>query len=199
MVARWQGVVVGLSVAAPVGPMAVLCIRRSLAFGRPVGLATGAGAASVHALYTALAILGVKGLVTRLDDHATAVHLVSGLVLVALGVRMALRVSLRVTAERGGMSKRTAYVSAVGLCLANPLTVVSLASLLAGLRLTGSALAGDVVSLVAGVFVGSLMWWLLMTGLVASLARRLSDRGVGWSQRVSGLWVTAMGVAILCR
>ncbi len=199
MVARWQGVVVGLSVAAPVGPMAVLCIGRSLAFGRSVGLATGAGAASVHALYTALAIVGVKGLAARLDAHATAVHLVSGLVLVALGVRMALRVSLRVTAERRGMSKRTAYVSAVGLCLANPLTVVSLASLLAGLRLTGSALAGDAAWLVAGVFAGSLLWWLLMTGCVASLARRLSDRGVGRSQRVSGLCVVAMGAAILCR
>src|SRR5215213_2887820 len=125
---------VGVSVAAPVGPMAILCLRRSMVFGRSVGLATGLGVASAHALYSALALVGVHGLLTA-TDRRTAMQTVGGLVLVGLGARMA---TVAAPVGREGlrpMSTRAAYASAIGLCLANPLTVVSLAGLFAGLKL----------------------------------------------------------------
>ena len=195
----WEGVLVGLSVAAPVGPMALLCLRRSIVLGGGIGLATGFGVASAHALYSALAVAGVHGVQTVLSDHAPVVHHVSGLVLVGLGARMVVRSRPNDRSDLRPLSAGAAYASAVALCLANPLTVVSLAGLLAGLRLASGSPGEDTALLVGGVFVGSSLWWLFVTCAAALLAARLSSRTVGWLNLTSGIGVVAMGASILGR
>ncbi len=195
----WEGVLVGLSVAAPVGPMALLCLRRSIRLGGGIGLATGFGVASAHALYSALAVAGVHGVQTALSDHALVVQHVSGLLLIGLGVRMVVRSRPNDPSDLRPLSARAAYASAVALCLANPLTVVSLAGLLAGPHLTSGGPGEDTALLVGGVFVGSSLWWLFVTCAAALLAARLNSRTVRWLNLTSGIGVAAMGASILGR
>ena len=101
MISTWQGVVIGLTVAAPIGPMGILCIRRSVTFGRSLGLATGLGTASAHAIYGLVAFAGVRGLCAAVIDHGSALRHVSGLLIVALGVRTHAR-RRAATGERSG-------------------------------------------------------------------------------------------------
>lgn len=148
MTASWQGIVIGMSVAAPVGPMAILCLRRSMLFGRSIGLASGMGVASAHAVYSALAIVGLLGLSTLLSEHDAVVQAASAILVVALGVRTA---CASPSSEAGRLSRQTtgsAYASAFGLGLTNPLTILSLASLFAGLDLTAAHGAPRAIMLV---------------------------------------------------
>ena len=186
MVGGWQGMVIGVSVAAPVGPMAVLCVRRSVLFGRAVGLATGLGVASAHALYSAVAMLGLGGVSDALAAHGPAVRAAGAVIVAGIGLRMACARPPVLTGEGGRLTRRAAYGTAFGLCLANPLTVVSLAGLFAGLDPVSASGGLRAPLLVLGVFVGSSLWWLVLTGSAGVVGRGLTtarlrrfNRGAG--------------------
>lgn len=115
MPASWQGIVIGVSVAAPVGPMAILCLRRSMMFGRSVGLASGMGVASAHALYSALAIFGLHGLSTLLSERDAVVQAVTAAVVVGLGVRIACGAPSGDRAQLPQMTTGSPYASALGM------------------------------------------------------------------------------------
>ena len=198
MISTWQGVVIGLTVAAPIGPMGILCIRRSVTFGRSLGLATGLGTASAHAIYGLVAFAGVRGLCAAVIDHGSALRHVSGLLIVALGVRIACTPSRRDRRALRKQSWSAAYVSAVALCLANPLTLVSFAGLLGGTDLTGGA-SVDVRPLVLGIFAGSSLWWLLVSSMAGTLAGRIDNGRMSWLNRATGTFLVALGVATLPR
>ena len=199
MISSWQGIVIGVSVAAPVGPMAILCLRRSVMFGRSVGMATGMGIASAHALYSAFAVVALQGVATMLGTHSVAVRAVSATVLVGLGVRMACTSGSRERGQVRQLSPKSAYASAFGLGLANPLTVLSLASLLGSSDLSAVQTAPAAVVLVAGVFAGSSLWWLVVTRSAALFATRLTTRSLVTLNRIAGPTLVASAASIAFR
>lgn len=199
MISSWQGMVIGLSVAAPVGPMAILCVRRSVMFGRSVGLATGMGMASAHALYSAIAMTGLQGVSAMLGTHSVVVRVVSATIMVGLGVRIACASPTRERGQLHPMTPGAAYASAFGLSLANPLMVLSLVSLLASSDLSAVRTAPGAVMLVLGVFAGSSLWWLLMTRSATVLAARLTPRSLTSLNRLAGPSLVASAASIVLR
>jgi threonine/homoserine/homoserine lactone efflux protein len=195
-----RGLLVGFSIAAPVGPIGVLCIRRTLAEGRAYGLVSGLGAATADATYGLIAGFGLTFISAFLVDQGLWLRLIGGLFLLYLGVRTFLSEPAMPAASEGKRDRNLlgAYASTLGLTLTNPTTILSFAIVFAGLGLaTGSADYANATLLVLGVFVGSALWWLLLSGGVSLLRSRFTYRGLWWVNRISGILILGFGVAAL--
>ncbi len=194
-----RGFLIGLSIAATIGPMAVLCIRRTLAQGRLAGLATGLGVATADGCYGAMAGFGLAFISRFLLAQQVWLRLVGGLFLCYLGVKTMLAAPATRPASAGGATLGRAYLSALALTLTNPLTILSFAAIFAGLgagvRAEGGY--GATVLLVLGVFAGSALWWVILTGVVAALRARVTPRGLRWINRASGAVILVFGVLAL--
>src|SRR5512142_2363186 len=151
-----RGLVIGFSIAAPVGPIGVLCIRRTLANGRAAGLATGLGAATADGMYGCVAGFGLTFISSVLINQQMWLRLFGGLFLCYLGIRTLLSKPSGQEAKMGGNGLLGSYASTFLLTVTNPMTILSFAAIFAGLGLANTN--GDYASaviLVLGVFLGS--------------------------------------------
>ena len=193
----FRGLVIGFSIAAPVGPIGVLCIRRTLADGRATGLAVGLGAAVADAVYGAVAGFGLTAVSALLVRQQGVLRLVGGLFLCYLGLRTILARPAEQAARAGGAGLIGAFGATFGLTLANPATILSFVAVFAGLGIAGAGGWREASVLVAGVFLGSALWWLMLSGVVGALRSRLDLSVLRWVNRVSGAVLLAFGVAAL--
>ena len=183
-----KGVVIGLSIAVPVGPIGILCIRRTLTQGRMIGFLSGLGAATADAFYGAIAGFGLTFISNLLVGQQTGLRLIGGGLLCVIGVKT----FLSKPAEQGnsveGNTYWRAYLSTLILTLTNPMTILFFAAVFAGLVVGGGGShyfsAGI---LVLGVFVGSASWWLVLSGFTGLLRGMFNIRRMQWLNRISGL------------
>ena len=193
-----RGLVIGFAIAAPVGPIGVLCIRRTLAEGRAMGLVSGLGAAPADAIYGCIAAFGLTFISGILIGQQGLVRLVGGIFLCYLGLRTLVTTPAEKPSSAEGRGLSGAYASTFFLTLTNPMTILSFAAIFAGLGI-GSA-TGDYVSAtlsVLGVFLGSALWWLILSGGVSVFRTKLKPRALGWVNNVSGIIILAFGVTAL--
>ena len=192
-----KGLLIGFSIAAPVGPIGVLCIRRSLAEGRQVGLATGLGAATADAMYGCIAGFGLTAVSNVLVAQKMWLGLLGGLFLCYLGVRTFVSAPQVESAESRSRGLFAAYASTLVLTLTNPMTILSFVAIFAGLGLGVSRGYTAAGAMVGGVFLGSALWWLLLSNGAALFRSRLSDRWMRSVNRLSGAIIFAFGVYAL--
>ena len=193
----------GLAVAAPVGPMSLLCMRRCLGQGEgqgwQAGLATGAGIALGDACYALVAALGLSGLSGFLLAQEKPLHLAAGLFLLYLGLRSWCRRPAETVPEALRLRPGPALASALLLTLTNPPTILMFAAIFTALSPRGGFDTATAVLTVLGVFAGSMLWW---CGLVAALTRLghlLTPRARLWIDRLAGLVLAGFGLATLRR
>ncbi len=180
---------IGLTLAAPIGPINVLCIQRTLTRGAPSGFATAFGCASADATYGAVAAFGMTLVSDFLMREQTIFRLIGAHFLTWLALKSLLR--------GPALARQTSSVSALikdvvgtyGLTISNPLTIIIFAALFAGLdpvNMSGNNLIGSVL-LTSGVFAGTFGWMSLMIGLSLILRRKLGDKFLTWANRFSVL------------
>ena len=173
-----KGVVIGFAIAAPVGPIGVLCIRRTFAEGRAAGLATGLGAATADAFYGAVAALGLTAVSGLLLGYQSELRLAGGLFLCALGLRTFQATPSSIPGRLQGRGLAQSYATSVALTLTNPATILSFIAVFAGAGLGQQAYGRpDALALVLGVFFGSALWWLMLSGFVERWRRRYPEFG----------------------
>ena len=192
-----RGFVLGFTIAAAVGPISLLCIRRTLAEGRLVGLASGMGVATADATYGAIAAFGLSAITDVLVNARQILGLVGGVFLLWLAwqtIRSAPTEEATVTTDRRGYAG--AYFSILGLTLANPMTILSFAALFAGLGVTSGA-TGDAVLVVIGVLLGSTAWWIAQTSAVALMRRRITPAWIHRINLVSGVVIGAFALVAI--
>jgi threonine/homoserine/homoserine lactone efflux protein len=193
-----RGSLLGFSIAAPVGPIGLLCIQRTLAGGRARGLASGLGAAAADGVYGALAAFGLTAVSGALVAHADAIRVAGGLLLLALGARTFLARPATAAAAARGAGLAGAFASTFALTLANPITILSFVAVFAGLGLgVGATTPARSLALLAGVVGGSAAWWLLLSGMVDRLRERFDAHRMTWVNRASGAVLVAFGVTAL--
>lgn len=189
-----RGFVLGFTIAAAVGPISLLVIRRTLAEGRVVGLASGLGVATADGTYGAIAAFGLGAITQMLVDARPLLGLAGGIFLLWLAWTTARSVPVdpaSVAPRRGGLAG--AYVSILGLTLTNPMTILSFAALFAGLGVTGGDTAGAAL-LTLGVFLGSCAWWVVLTTAAAAVRTRMTTAWIRRINLASGIVIGAFAV-----
>jgi threonine/homoserine/homoserine lactone efflux protein len=198
MNALFQGLGMGLAIAAPVGPIGMLCIRRALQGGASVGLASGLGAAVADAMY-GLAVASGLALTGWLIHHSTALSLIGATLLIWMGLG-ALHAFFRTKNSNGalaesptadGIGRRAAFGSTFALTVSNPATMIGFVGVIGTLGSTRATSAAAFL-LVIGVFSGSMLWWTILVTLVRS-ARGILSGSLRWIDLATGLVLVATG------
>lgn len=195
----FRGVGIGFVVAAPVGPIGMLVINRTLAEGWLLGLATGLGAAVADTLYGCVGAFGLTFISHFLMGYAVWTRLMGGLFLCYLGIKTILAKPEKGEAGASRVRYAIAFSTTVLLTLANPVTILMFMAVFAGLGFgTGGGAYGAAGSVVAGVFAGSMLWWAILTEGLALIHHRLAPGTMRYINLVSGALLCVFGaVAIL--
>jgi len=192
-----RGFILGFAIAATVGPIWLLVVRRTISEGRLYGLVSGMGVATADATYGAIAAFGLGAITDALVNARLALGLLGGVFLLWLAwqtVRSTPTEAAVVTTRRRGYAG--AYLSILGLTMSNPMTILSFGALFAGLGVTSGA-TGDAALVVLGVLLGSTTWWIVLTTVVGTLRTRVTP---AWIHRInigSGLVIGAFAVVAI--
>lgn len=191
----FKATLLGVAIAAPVGPIGLLCIQRTLQFGLVSGLASGLGAATADALFAILGALSFSAVTGYLTELASPMALVGDIFLLYLGQQL-LRQKPAVQAKQSAGKKTwlKAFSSTLALTLANPLTVLCFTALFSALHGSQSSAAPAAVSLVLGIFLGSTLWWLGLCVLVSRLEHKISATSQLWINQVAGVFLLLFGL-----
>ncbi|MBA2315177.1 MAG: LysE family transporter [Chloroflexi bacterium] len=193
-----RSMALGFTIAAAVGPISLLTIRRTLAHGRVYGLASGLGVALADGTYAAIAAFGLAAVTNVLVGSRTMLGVIGGAVLMWLAWRT-LR-SRPAGAARDAAERRPGLVAAMasiyGLTMTNPSTILSFAALFAALGIGGGG-SSAAASVTIGVIAGSALWWVVLTTMVGWLRSRITTGGLVWINRLSGAALLVFGIGAI--
>ncbi len=188
-----QSLWIGLSIAAPVGPIGLLVIQRTLRHGRAVGLATGLGAAAADAAYGALGAFGVSALIGALQQARVPLALLGGAFLLWLAWRTWTAAAPAHEAQiAAGPGLAASFAGTFVLTLSNPATILSFIAIFGALGAQGVPASPSLM--VLGVLLGSALWWLMLCAAVGALRQRFDARAQRWVGRVSALMLAAFAI-----
>lgn len=188
-----KGLLAGLAIAVPVGPINVLIASRTLTKGRPSGLLSGLGAAAADGLYGAVAGFSITLVINLLMRWEFWIRMLGGILLVGMGCIYFRKQAppLRMKEDPGGHSD---FLSTFLLTLTNPTTVLSFLAVLTVMGLGGSRAGWLTLLLVGGIFCGSLLWWVVLVTLINWLRDRFNDDSIRWMNRIAGLAIGGFGL-----
>ncbi len=183
----FKGLMIGFSIAMPVGPIGLLCIRNVLTFGMLCGLITGLGAACADAIYGALAGFGVTAVSSFLETHGAYIQICGALFLCYLGISTFFGKASDTDNKEVGLANSRAFLSTFFLTLTNPMTIISFAGVYAGLGIGHeNSNASHALITTLGVFLGSIVWWFILS-LIASIFRdKFTSKSSIWLNKISG-------------
>jgi threonine/homoserine/homoserine lactone efflux protein len=191
------GFLIGVSVAAPIGPINLLCIRRTITHGTSLGLVSGLGSATGHVVYSAIPALGLSAFSSILLGHSFWFQMLGALMLAYLGFKTLTSSTLDSSSSAGETGLLAAFASTCLLTLANPMTMLSFAAAFTGLNFTSSQTQPGLFAL--GVFVGSMLWRTGLCLVTGGLRSKLKPKALGWINRSTGLVLAGFGVLALFR
>jgi threonine/homoserine/homoserine lactone efflux protein len=193
-----KGLIIGISIAAPVGPIGIICMRRTLGQGRMIGFVSGLGAATADAIYGLIAGFGLAAISNFLIGQQFWIQLAGGMFLCYLGIKTLTSKALHTNTNTQSKNMIGAFLSVFILTLTNPMTILSFIAIFAGLGISSAkSNIGSALLLVTGVFSGSTLWWLLLCSGVGLLKQRLKTNTVTLINRLSGVIILLFGAFAL--
>lgn len=193
-----KGMALGFSIAAPVGPIGVLCLRRTVQFGRTSGIVSGIGAAAADAVYGAIAACGLTAISELLIGFESWLRLLGGVFLMYLGLRI-FKTPPSTEASLATKSNLISdFFSTFLLTITNPLTILSFVAVFAGLGMGEITTTRSSASLlISGVFVGSVLWWVILCAGVSLFRRKINQKALRYVNRIAALTIVAFGLFAL--
>jgi threonine/homoserine/homoserine lactone efflux protein len=193
-----QGIIIGLTLAVPVGPIALICIQRTLTDGRFHGILSGIGVATADSFYAAVTVLGLTMISGVIIAHQFLFRFLAGIVLIFIGVRVFLSLPSCISTKTEHETYFKDYLSMVAIAIANPLTLVFFLVVLPGFGIVINNTAFlSAAEFVAGVFLGSTVWWIFLCGTIGSMRSRFSEKTLGLINRISGVLISLCGAGML--
>lgn len=195
-----QGIIIGLTLAVPVGPISLVCIHRTVANGRFHGIVSGLGVATADSLYAMVAFLGLTAVSGLIIGNQALFRLFAGIALILVGIQVFRTVPAAAPNEADGQgSYLQDYLSLFAIAAANPLTIIFFLTILPGFGVVAQGTTlNAAVPFVAGVFLGGVFWWLVLCGSLGSVRSRLGSGSLRQINRVSGVLITCFGIGMLC-
>ncbi|MEI6426208.1 MAG: LysE family transporter [Candidatus Absconditabacteria bacterium] len=194
-----EGMAIGFSIAAPIGPVGILCIRRSLKRGRLSGFITGLGTATVDAIYAGIAVFGVSLIGDFLMSYKVFLELFAVLFLVFLGHKILTEKTAPGEVQKLGKKGLISdFLSTFAITMSNPMTIFAMAAIFTGInintRVHGSLSA---LMIVVGVFLGSAIWWFILSGIVCFIGKRTNKNILSIVNTISGVGLIAFALFLL--
>ncbi len=200
-----RGAIVGVIVAAPIGPVNLICIHRTVVHGRLNGFLAGQGAAIGDGIFATVAAFGLAAVSGFLKEYTDIIQMVGGGVLVAMGIRTFLAAPEHAAREDTAFGLIRAFGLAFLLTITNPATLLGFVAIFAGVGgiiETGGAEANGfnyAAILVAGVYLGSSLWWVAITGLAGLLRQRTDEAWLNIIHHGSGALIVLFGIAVFLK
>lgn len=193
-----KGLLLGFSMAAAIGPIAILCIRKTIQFGRLSGFFSGLGAALADSVFAVISVFGVTLISDFFLGHQTWIAILGGGFLIYIGIKTFLSKPMETTKEITHKTLLNDFVTTFLLTLSNPLTIVFFMAVFVGFglgKIDGGYLPA--LFLVIGVFLGSTLWWIILTEAVALFRKKVSPKSMRWINRVAGVIIALFGILSL--
>jgi len=193
-----QGMIIGLTLAVPVGPIALLCIQRAIADGRLHGIISGIGVATADSFYAGVTFFGLTAISGLFIAYQFSLRLAAGLVLILVGIRIFLTIPAPLSVKTEHETYFKDYLSMVAIAIANPLTLIFFVAILPGFGVVfheNSVFSAS--EFVGGVFFGSTLWWIVLCGSIGSVRSHISAEHLRLINRISGLLIICFGVGMM--
>ena len=193
-----QGMIIGLTLAVPVGPIALMCIQRAVTDGRLHGIVSGIGVATADSFYAGVTFFGLTAISGLIIAHQVSLRLAAGVVLVLVGIRIFLTMPAPLIVKTEHETYVKDYLSMVAIAIANPLTLIFFVAILPGFGVVfyeNSVLSAS--EFVGGIFFGSTLWWIVLCGSIGSVRSRISAEHLRLINRISGMLIVCFGMGML--
>ncbi len=195
-----KGLMIGLAIAAPVGPIAILTIKTTLAHGRLAGFATGAGAAFADTIYAIIGAFGVVLVSGFLNEYSAVIRIVGGIVLMIIGARIVMsKKEKQEQAKTKALGSKLVkdFVTTFFLTLTNPATIIAFLAIFAALGISATSNFAEAAIVVAGVFAGSLLWWFILSAATSLMRARVTPEILHRINMISGAGIVLFGLAAM--
>ena len=190
--------IIGLTLAVPVGPIALLCIQRAVTNGRLHGIISGIGVATADSFYAGVTLFGLTAISGLILAHLFSLRLAAGLVLIIVGIRIFLSIPAPLIMKNERETYLKDYLSMVAIAIANPLTLIFFVAILPGFGVVlheNSVLSAS--EFVCGVFFGSTLWWIILCGSIGSVRERIRLEHMRLINRISGFLIVIFGIGMV--
>jgi threonine/homoserine/homoserine lactone efflux protein len=192
-----RGLIIGFTIAAAVGPISLLTIRRTIAHGQLYGLISGLGVATADASYAGIAAFGLTAITGMLVSGRFLLGIVGGAIIVLLGMRTMRSHPGEVARDADRPGLPSAYVSIFLLTMTNPMTILSFAAVFAGIGLAAGSSFVDALEITLAVWLGSSLWWVVLTSIVGWFREKVSTTALLWVNRISGAALVVFGIVAI--
>ena len=189
-----KGILIGFAMAVPIGPIGIICIRKTLTEGRMHGLVIGLGAATADLLYGSIAAFGLTMISNTLLNQRIWIRLIGGGLLLFLGIRTLLAHPKDPKAQIQNGGQLRSYLTTVFLTLTNPLTIFAFLAIFAALGLGDGMSILSSSALVVGVFTGSFLWFLSLSSGATLFRKKLDVVGLKWVNKIAGILIIISGI-----
>lgn len=193
-----KGFIIGISIAAPIGPISILCIKRTLSNGLSNGLISGLGAATADSAYSFLAIIGISNISKWLLDSQYIIHLVGGIFLIYLGYTIFKSIPVKDSKKESRRGVINLYLSTLFLTIVNPMTILSFGAIFAGVGLFNNNIEfSSSIFPTIGVFLGSTFWWIILCSTTNLMREKFSQNDLALINKLSALIILGFGIVSL--
>jgi len=192
-----KGIAIGFIMAIPIGPIGIMCIRKTLTEGRLSGLIIGLGAATADLFYGCVAVFGLTVISDTLSDQRIWIRIVGGALLFFLGIKTFRAQPKDPKLKISGSGRLRSYFTVVVLTLTNPLTIFAFIAVFAAFGLGDGLSFFSAVVLVAGVFIGSCLWFFLLTSGTILFRKKLDLVGLKWVNKIAGILIIISGFVVI--
>ncbi|MDZ7622840.1 MAG: LysE family transporter [Ignavibacteriaceae bacterium] len=192
-----KGIAIGFIMAIPIGPIGIMCIRKTLTEGRLSGLIIGLGAATADLFYGCVAVFGLTVISDTLSDQRLWIRIAGGALLFFLGIKTFRAQPKDPKLKISGSGRLRSYFTVVVLTLTNPLTIFAFIAVFAAFGLGDGLSFFSAVVLVAGVFIGSCLWFFLLTSGSILFRKKLDLVGLIWVNKIAGILIIISGFIVI--
>ena len=195
-----QGIVLGFSASVPLGPMGLICIQKTLNRGRLAGIVSGAGAASADMFYAIIAAFGISFITDFIEREQFTLRIIGSIILLLLGFKIFItNPAIQIRKQKGKKNNLIGdFVSIFFLTLSNPITVFFFGAVFASTGILKSENTfWELCELVAGVFLGAMLWWFILTTVVNVFRSKFRLKRLWWINKITGAVIVIFGIAAL--
>ncbi len=194
------GIIVGFAVSAPVGPVAVLCMQKTLSKGFFAGIAAGIGAATADMFYAVIAGFSLTFISDFLIGNQFYIRIIGGIILIGLGAKIVFTDTIKQMRRQKKEGNRffTDFISSFAVTISNPITILAFIAIFSGIDIIGTNSSNFHISLlISSVFIGALSWWVFLVGSIFLFKKKVKLRHLWWINKITGILIILFAIFVI--